>query len=273
VELAYSFAKIARKDLHASKALYEKGLYPQAIFYLQQSVEKAVKAVGLLLSLVHPTKRDLTRNVRHASIYAIILRRSERIAEIRRILDILMGSEGLEEAREVFSKLGIPWTLPDPAQMKAQLADDSATLADVEKLRRLSPRDMWKATLELDPRGPMYASLTKLLGEAEKQWKTLDWFQKIFEAKFAHLMQDPETVRYALNIHGRAFPEVAPLAFLTMWHERETRYPAVDPSDYWDPTKYTRSSGIVQMYPRLYHHTRRLCGGAVAGAEAALRIP
>ncbi|HEC79105.1 MAG TPA: HEPN domain-containing protein [candidate division WOR-3 bacterium] len=40
------FLEIAKTDLKAAKCLYEARLYPQAIFFLQQSVEKMMKAFG-----------------------------------------------------------------------------------------------------------------------------------------------------------------------------------------------------------------------------------
>ena len=39
---------IAKMDLEASNVLYDNELYPQAIFYFQQSVEKANKALVLI---------------------------------------------------------------------------------------------------------------------------------------------------------------------------------------------------------------------------------
>lgn len=44
--------EMAKKDLEASHWLNEKELYPQAIFFLQQSVEKAAKAFGLMTNMV-----------------------------------------------------------------------------------------------------------------------------------------------------------------------------------------------------------------------------
>jgi hypothetical protein len=38
---------ISEKDLAAARCLFKEKLYPQAIFYLQQAVEKATKAIGL----------------------------------------------------------------------------------------------------------------------------------------------------------------------------------------------------------------------------------
>lgn len=42
------FLEIAKMDLKAAKCLYEQALYPQAVFSLQQSVEKMTKAFGAL---------------------------------------------------------------------------------------------------------------------------------------------------------------------------------------------------------------------------------
>lgn len=42
------FLKIAKTDFQAAKCLYKQALYPQAIFNLQQSVEKLTKAFGSL---------------------------------------------------------------------------------------------------------------------------------------------------------------------------------------------------------------------------------
>jgi len=272
VKLALAFARIGRTDLRVSKLLYGKMLYPQSIFYLQQSVEKCVKATGLLLSLVRPNKEDLTQEVGHATIFGILIRRSERLAQLRRNLGILAASEHLKEGKEVFLKLGIPLTIPDPREMEAKLMNEQAAKEEVEKLRNLQPRDLWRLTLELDPKTPLTAAILKLLDDAEAQWRPLDTFKRLFETKLAPLMSDPQTVRYIINVHGKAFPEIAPLGFITMWHEKETRYPPVDGSDYWSPEQYAANSGLVMLCPRLFRHAKRLSEGAHAGARAALSI-
>jgi len=271
VKLALSFARIGKADLRASKLVYGKKLYPQSIFYLQQSVEKSVKATGLLLSLVGPNKEDLTREVGHATIFGILIRRGERLAQLRRNLGILAASEHLE-GKEIFLKLGIPLTIPDPEVMEAKLVSEQAAKSEVEKLRNLKPDDLWRITLKLDPKTPLTAAILKLLDDAEAQWRPLDRFQRLFETKLSSLMSDPQTVRYIINVHGKAFPEIAPLAFITMWHEMETRYPPVDGSDYWSPERYAADSGLVTLYPRLHKHAKRLSEGAYTGARAALAI-
>lgn len=269
VELALVFAEMARKDLSASKVLYERKLYPAAIFELEQSVEKAVKAVGLMLGLARPIKEDLTHDVGHATIFGVLVRLPERLARLRRTLGMLAASEELGEGKELIMRLGLPWAFPGPSEMEAKLAEEQTAKAEVSRMRNLVPRDLWKITLEFNPRRPPNPAILKLLREAEAQWKPLDRFQRIFERKFASRMTEGETVRYIVNIYGKAFPEVPPLALVTMWHERETRYPPIDNSDYWNPKLYNARSGLVKLYPRLAEHAQRLCEGGIAGAKAA----
>jgi hypothetical protein len=272
VELAISFAEIARQDLRASRILYQKELYPQAIFEFQQAVEKGIKSVGLVVGLVRPTRDELTHDIGHTTIFGILVRRRERLAQLRRNLGVLAASEKLEEGKELLMKLGLPWAIPDTSEMEAKMMDERTAREEVDRLRSLKPRDLWKITLKFDPEEPANAAVLKLLREAKAQWKQLDRFRRTFEGKLAPRMSDPQTLRFILNVYGKAFPEVPPLAFVSIWHERETRYPAIDKTDYWDPRMYTKKFGLIKMYPELTKHATRLCDGALAGSRSALKL-
>jgi 3-methyladenine DNA glycosylase AlkD len=52
MKISESLFGIARKDLKAAKCLFESGYYPQAVFYLQQSVEKANKSWAVVCNLI-----------------------------------------------------------------------------------------------------------------------------------------------------------------------------------------------------------------------------
>lgn len=56
----------AKLDLEASKLLYSNKIYPQAVFHLQQSVEKTVKSIYILTSDVD--EKILINEIGHASI-------------------------------------------------------------------------------------------------------------------------------------------------------------------------------------------------------------
>ena len=55
---------ISFHDLKASNFLYKNGFYPQAIFYLQQSIEKLIKSNGYYLNIIKDRKIG-EKNVRH----------------------------------------------------------------------------------------------------------------------------------------------------------------------------------------------------------------
>jgi len=63
VEEALMFIEVAKRDLEASKLLLENGYYPQGLFYLQQSIEKAAKAVLKALNLVDA--KSLRKDIGH----------------------------------------------------------------------------------------------------------------------------------------------------------------------------------------------------------------
>jgi len=44
--------KIAQRDFEAAKVLFEKKLYADAVYMLQQSIEKAAKAILIKLGLI-----------------------------------------------------------------------------------------------------------------------------------------------------------------------------------------------------------------------------
>ncbi len=272
IEVALTFAEIARKDLQASKVLYVNRLYPQAMFELQQSVEKSVKAVGLLMSLVRPTREGLTLEPGNATALTILLGRRERLARLMKNLGALAASEGLKEGRDLLLKLGVPPGIPDPPEMEAKLKDETNAKEEGNYIARLKSNDLWKITLEANPNRPPNTAILKMLENAEARWGSLDRLQRKFKQKLAPRMSDPEVLEYILNIYGRAYPEVAPLTLITMWHGRETRYPPLGGSDYWDPGRYAASSGLIRLYPRLFKHARRLCDGAVGGARSARAV-
>jgi hypothetical protein len=269
-KLALAFAELSASDLDASLILFEHAKYNHAIFLLQQAVEKATKAVGLLLGLVKPTRKDLMK-VGHTTILGILLRYSERVEELRSQIELVSKSPGLEAAKREFEGLGLKWTLPEPSEMMQRLPSKETALQQIPMVRSLQPEELWDVTLRFDPSNPRVAVTIKMLDDAESQWKGIDEFA-LFLDRTARFLGDPEWHRYHLNISGKAFPEVAPLSFATMWHEHEPRYPPIETDDYWDPGRYSADSGIVRIYPRLFKHAKRLCEGTIAGAKAALKM-
>ena len=79
-KLAAEFAILARQDARAARLLYRNHLYGLSAFHVQQAVEKATKAVGLLMGLVEP--KDLATVVSHNSLNAVILSLADYVQSI-----------------------------------------------------------------------------------------------------------------------------------------------------------------------------------------------
>lgn len=60
---ARRFLVVAQQDLKASRCLYNNGYYPQAIFYLEQSVEKGLKSFAILAGII--TEQEARRPISH----------------------------------------------------------------------------------------------------------------------------------------------------------------------------------------------------------------
>lgn len=75
LEPSFALLDIAETDLAAARTLHQAKLYGQAVFSLQQAVEKTVKAVGLATRAIEPN--ELQREVSHRTIkvYAAGLRK------------------------------------------------------------------------------------------------------------------------------------------------------------------------------------------------------
>lgn len=88
--------EIAKKDLEAAKCLFEKGLYPQAIFYLEQAVEKATKSLAIYNKM--KTEKELKENVRHETqkIYLDILKQSK--VKVERTYELIKRFPRLKQA-------------------------------------------------------------------------------------------------------------------------------------------------------------------------------
>jgi hypothetical protein len=69
VKPSLALYKISREDLRAAKVLYEKKLWSQSIFYLQQAVEKATKSLGIYTGRI---KKNQIKKIGHNPIKVFV---------------------------------------------------------------------------------------------------------------------------------------------------------------------------------------------------------
>jgi hypothetical protein len=114
---AKEFYKISRSDLEASKLLFDHGKYPQSIFYLQQSVEKATKSFNQDFKTAKKKYRHKTFNIFIASFFGI---------DIDTMVD--HSYKELKNSFNEFKKDVIVPDIPDVHQMKSEFNKIASTL-------------------------------------------------------------------------------------------------------------------------------------------------
>lgn len=99
------FLEMAKRDLEAAKCLFERRLYPQAIFHLQQSVEKAVKSRGIREGII---KKDELKKFGHdpTKIYV-------KMIEYWKHLGLAIKTSKIREILPEFKVFDIVRELPD----------------------------------------------------------------------------------------------------------------------------------------------------------------
>jgi HEPN domain-containing protein len=104
--------RLSQGDFEAAKILFERRLYPQAIYMLQQSLEKAVKALLLKMNIVRSEeelkskKKGIGHDVVKKTLELLTNKLEEKIKEVPRIFEQLRGGpRELQDLAETLVKL------------------------------------------------------------------------------------------------------------------------------------------------------------------------
>ncbi|RXG35024.1 HEPN domain-containing protein [Methanohalophilus sp. WG1-DM] len=137
VELGHGYLRTAIKDLKAAKTLYRYSLYPQAVFYFAQSVEKANKSLVLLNS--NFTEDYLANKVRHDStkIYDIAI--IEQRKKYSKLLD------NLDKCPELNN-----FSVIDRDKINGLLSESGTFLSENSKFRKEKEKLAFLSTRELN---------------------------------------------------------------------------------------------------------------------------
>jgi HEPN domain-containing protein len=65
-QFAFDLLAVAHQDLKAARHLYKGGYYPQAVFYLQQSVEKGLKSYSVTWGMIN--ENESQREISHKTL-------------------------------------------------------------------------------------------------------------------------------------------------------------------------------------------------------------
>lgn len=134
--------EIARTDLEAARCLFEKEHYPQAVFYLQQSVEKATKSWGIVSDII---KEGDVKKVGHDPLNVYM----EPIKEQKELLERVIGTIEKDEKLEnltVVKKFDVKKVLQVTADTSTMIESSNKGSKEIphsqEGLIRLTMKDL-----------------------------------------------------------------------------------------------------------------------------------
>jgi HEPN domain-containing protein len=304
--LASQFAELAKQDARAARLLYSRHLYGLSAFHCQQGVEKATKAVALLMGLIEPSPEHLVKVVGHNSLNAVILSLADFVELTITQWDATMKAakesadfdkgvtlidsvyaqilesyiKGANDPEEALKRENEVKKIPTMRERFEQTQVGIDKSRDVPALRRqlATARDivqsrkgyLWRSTMGLEPNEGIDTTISSLRTQASQAEEGLKGIKMLKTMKMTKLLSDPEHIFYFSHIQGMAFQMALNMAVLTMWHEEAPRYPPVRDSDYWIFNPYTKDTKLVRLLPELTKWTVTYCEAAYQGSQAVL---
>lgn len=274
-KVALSFSRISKNDANAARLTYGAKLYANSVYSLQQSVEKSMKALGLLTGTLHNDADELVGEVRHRAMKSVLIHIDSFVAITERVKEGL-AQTSLRDAMPIDS-LKNTWGKADPAIHKfATSGNPSAASIEAEKreIMNLSESEMWLPSLNLDTTnkwiqvalanlnskpliGPKTTSAVRLLGD-------------IFTKAGLFTPQDAMKMTFSDSL-SKAIPHIW-LSMLTDWHEEATRYPPIRSRDFWTSDAYMPDKPLVKSLPNLITKASSLADAIDRAAQVRVEL-
>jgi len=152
LEIHSTLLEIAKKDLEASRLLFDKKLYPQAVFFLQQSIEKAIKSYGILNNVISEGE---TRDIGHRAwkVYRKIF--SKLKEDMRKAKEFIEAYPGLKQTR-ILKDLDLDAII-------AKLEEHEESPSEEKE------KELWKLSFERERLENIIADINKTRKELEEE--------------------------------------------------------------------------------------------------------
>lgn len=242
----YTLLEISKEDLNASKLLFENEMYPQSLFYFQQSAEKLVKYIGLKEEVIE--KSDLQKKVSHKS--TLIFRRAiikyqnqfpshidfDIDKELQGINNFINNNPTPEVVRVVLDQI------KDAIENKPSLPFDIDSLEKIE--------DFCKILEQINPGDPNIETLRKIKNN-DLFMPIMDQMIKEFKSKLPDYTQSIMILFIVNSLSEKLVSSV--------------RYPDLD--DMINPRlKYNLKNPMIEALP-IFHNALLFCSEMIEKIE------
>lgn len=141
-EFAYDLLATAHQDLKAAKCLYKSGFYPQAVFYLQQCVEKELKSYSVSQGIID--EEESRREISHKTLKIY----EKNMKELRR--RAIAQQEKIQENPHLAAAFQSQFNISDLNVKLEELEHDLKKMTKLdEKSFQLSDEEMKRAIKSL----------------------------------------------------------------------------------------------------------------------------
>lgn len=276
--IADGFLFMAMGDLDASILLYHRGHYPQAVFLLQQSVEKAAKSLGIFLSLI--TAEDTIKIVGHKPLKILEKTTKDMADNIHEMNNEIKVNP---EIQLFFNGMGVDFSAFDKSiDSWVDQAFDELKKMDTYDFKRNQIRSILKGIRKKTEQTDIALTKNRDQGLSDEDYnqmkkglvdkviagvsattlppsKKTDMINNFQQNLATQVIPDKESLESLLTfllILGDCVTLLIPLAQLTGPQAIRSRYPMQDEG--FDPiTYYTKERPIVAFLPDLYPFARR----------------
>ncbi|MCD4665037.1 MAG: HEPN domain-containing protein [Bacteroidales bacterium] len=216
------FLETAKDDLKHSKLMFKKNEYSQTVYYLQQSSEKVLKALGIGLGII--TEEDARRRLSHNMfkftkvLFENLNTSANKDTEFENDMISFYNSNFKDDFEKLNSKL--------------KEFDDTMTIEMLNILKFTNVATLKKELLIL----------------LEKQFNNWLISMLIIEGIFA-INFIKENIKYILDYISLNF-----VATVTSYHNQTTRYPSYIKGESMKPNElYTKDNLIIKNFDLFYN--------------------
>ncbi|MHA1632387.1 MAG: HEPN domain-containing protein [Candidatus Freyarchaeota archaeon] len=247
LQKAWQYAEISETDLNAAEALFEKELYPSAVFHMQQSIEKMVKSFLFSLGIKRTDEEVKKFHHRILDIYKEILQlcayASPAIKIIREWLPVDEEAflSQIDESRSKLDQL----TTERGRKKLIAIAENEKELKTM-----LKKFDKTYSKVAQHLERPIKFSISKIKPSLPELIQFREFIQLLppeeRDRTFNHVIRN---VRFGTL----CFPYLVGFAVIFYPHAVSTRYPddGVHPADF-----YVSELPLVKMFPEFIQRMR-----------------
>jgi HEPN domain-containing protein len=238
------FGEISEVDLKAAEVLFNQGLYPLAVFHMEQSIEKMVKSFLLSLGIKKTVKEVKALNHRILEMYEEILELSKyAYASIKLVEEWLPKSTEIDYIARIDTSIDKVKDLSTESGRKKLFAISS----DEERLKKILIKsdEIYRELEQIVERPIKFSALDEIKNALPELFQSHAMIQSL-GSKDRDFVFD--AVSKGVKTGTLCFPHLASFAIIFYPHVSSSRYPD---ENGWNPLSYyTQELPLVKMFPK-----------------------